>query len=234
MPLPLIPATLLPGETTYPADLQTLVNRLAATLYTPEQPRDFYRHTSPDQAPDEALWLDQRSGALKAKNASSVWQTILSGNFNYVVYPNNAIIPSGTSGTNLFDANLAPAADDGVEVASLTSKPYIAGNKMLVIAHVPMVASSESDVTVYGILVCGSSVFGVSTATTRFGEMQSLLVLGIHTPSVAELTNGTVTYKLRLGTDDSDAQVYYNRKSPNDVFQNFMKITMLSLEIPSV
>lgn len=249
MPLPLLPATLLPGETTYPSELQVLVNRLASVLFTPDQPRDFYRHTSPDQAPAESLWLDQRSGALKAQNSSSVWRTILSGNFNYMVYPTHGTIPNGQlGGTSLFNKDLAPTALNGVELASLTAKPYMIGNRMFVLAHLPVLSASESDITVFGTLNCPTSaqqVFAASTVTVRGpgqsgegAEMTSLLVLGVHTPAASDLNaNGELTYRFRVGTDDADAQVYYNRKTPtptDGAFQNFMKITMLSIEIPSV
>lgn len=226
-----MPGTLLPGETTYPSDLQLLVNRLASVLFTPEQPRDFYRHTSPDQAPGDSLWLDQRSGALKAQNSSSVWKTILAGNFSYIVSPTNGSVAPNTS---LFNPAVAPIAGNGKDILSFGTKPYLAGNRILVFAHIPGVTASENDVTVYGTLVCGSVVFGIATTTVRIGELNSMLVLGVHTPAVSDYNAaGEVVYRLRLGTDDADAQVYYNRKIDTDAFQNFMKITMLAIEVPS-
>lgn len=232
MPQPLTPGTLLPGETTYPSELQVLVNRLATVLFTQEPPKDFYRHNSPDQAPAESLWLDYRSGALKAQNISSAWRGVLGGNFSVGQSSNNGAL---SINSNLFNPSTAVTSSQGHQIATFKVKPYTAGNFVFVGAWIPAVTASESDVTVYGTLACGTQVIGVSTTTVRLNELNSLFVAGVHTVGNGDISAGEVTYTLRLGTDDNDAQVYYNRKVvAGDVFNNFLKTVFFAVEVPAV
>jgi hypothetical protein len=62
-----------------------------------------------------------------------------------------------------------------------------------------------------------------------------LFVAGVHTVGTGDISAGEVTYTLRLGTDDNDAQVYYNRKVvAGDVFNNFLKTVFFAVEVPAV
>jgi hypothetical protein len=230
MPLPLIPGTLLPGETNYPNDLQSLLQRFAANLFTPDPPKEFFRHTSPDQVPSDSLWSDTRNGTLKFQNSASQWKNAISGNFSFGVEADNATVQPNTG---LFNSLQTPTSTSGNEISVLKAKPYSVLNRFLVLAHIPGVSANENNVNVYATLVCGSIVFGLTCANTGLNKLQSLFLVGAHTLSTSDIdAQGDVTFRLRLGTDDATAQLYYNRKSPTDTFNNFMKITMVAIEVP--
>jgi hypothetical protein len=230
MPLPLIPATLQPGETNYPSDLQVLVNRLAANLFTPDTPKEFFRHNSPDQVPSDALWSDVRNGTLKFQDNQSQWRTALSANSSYGVEVDNATVQAGTA---IFNSMQTPTVSMGVEISSFKVKPYTSNNRYVVLAHVPGISANGENINAYGTLVCGSVVFSLSCVNTGINRLQNMFLLGAYSPAPSDLNAaGEVTFKLRLGTDNAAVQLYYNRKSPTDTFNNFMRITMVGIEIP--
>jgi hypothetical protein len=228
MPLPLIPGKLRPTELLYPADLQALVNRLASNLFTPEQPRDFYKHNSPDQAPGDALWLDTRNGALKAQDAGR-WANVLAGNTGWVCSAENGSVPAGAPKVSPSEW---PSTTMGVEVTRLEFAPAAAQNRVLLFAHLPAVAASRSDVTVYGLLTAPSGPVAMSTVTVRYGALQGLIVLGVHAPGASDVVSGSIVYTLRVGTDDHDVTIYYNRLNSTDAFSDFMRASIIAMEIP--
>ena len=230
MPLPLIPGNLRPTELQYPTDLQVLVNRLAANLFTPEQTRDFYRHNSPDQAPGDALWLDTRNGGLKAQDAGR-WNNVLAGNTGWVCSPQNGSVSAGDPKVSPSEW---PSTLAGKEVTRLTFTPVAAQNRVLLFAHLPAVTASKNDVTVYGLLNAPSGTVAMSTATVRYGALQGLTLLGVHAPGASDLVSGSIVYTLRVGTDDRvpDVTLYYNRLNGTDAFRDFMRPSIIAMEIP--
>jgi hypothetical protein len=224
---PLQYGTLVPGEDTYPNAPQELLQRFAGNLFVPELPQSFYNAAAPDTVPTNALWLDSRNGALKVSKSLD-WVNILGGNSAFQTTPNNGSVAAAT---NVFNKSAAPAADRGVEVASLSFSPRATGNRVLVVAQVPAITSSEDDVTAFAMLNAGGAPMAMSAALCRAGVLTSLFVMGLHLPSVSEVASG-LTYALRIGTDSPTSALYYNRTAGTDAFGNFLNVQIVATEIP--
>jgi hypothetical protein len=224
---PLQYGTLVPGEDTYPNTPQVLLQRFAGNLFVPEQPQQFYNLSAPDTVPTNALWLDSRNGALKV-NKSLTWVNILGGNSAFRTAPNNGAI---LAGTNIFNKSASPASDRGTEVANLSFSPRAVGNRVLVVAQVPAITSSENDVTAFAMLNAGSTPIALSAALCRAGVLTSLFLMGLHLPSVSEVTSG-LTYSLRIGTDSPTSALYFNRTAGTDAFGNFLNVQIVATELP--
>lgn len=229
MPLPLIPGTLQPGQNNYPMELQSLVNLLAANLFTTETPKEFFRHNSPNQVPTDSLWADLRDGTLKFQDSGGTWVNARSGNFYISATPTNGLV---SAGTNIFNSAQSPNSTRGIEIANLSVRPFSPSNRMFVAAHVPAVCAGEENINVYATLVRGSTVVSITSETATMNNLRSMFVMGIDSFSAGDIQNGLLSYRLRLGTDDATAQVYYNRKHTTDTFNNFMRVTMFAVEVP--
>lgn len=225
--IPLQYGTLVPGEDTFPNTPQELLQRFAGNLFVPTLAQSFYKHNSSDQVPVSALWYDTRNKALKA-NESSTWHNVLGGNTAILVSPNNGVVAANT---RIFDKSVSPASDRGVAIGSLSFSPRAAGNRVSVTAQVPAVATSENDVTVFGMLCADNVPIALSAVFCRAGVLTSLFMNGLHTPTSAQVSTG-LTYSLRLGTDSSTSAVYYNRTAGTDAFGNFLTVQMIATEIP--
>lgn len=225
--IPLQHGTLVPGEDTYPNTPQELLQRFSGNLFVPDLAQSFYKHNSPDQVPASALWYDTRNKALKA-NESSTWRNILGGNTAFLISPNNGSVAANT---RIFNKSVTPASDRGVEICSMNFSPRATGNRVLVTVQVPAVTTSENDVTVFGMLLAGGVPFALSTAFCRAGVLTSLFLMGLHSPTSAQVSTG-LNYSLRLGTDSLTSAVYYNRTAGTDAFGNFLTTQVIASEIP--